>query len=230
MTQPAVISPQQRNQLRRTFRKDLKAPVKLRLFTQIPSPIAIPGRDCPTCAQAELLLQEVAGASPKIELLKHDFYADPETARNLKVERIPAILMGDDEPPRMKFYGIPLGHQMAVIVETIRSLSRGVSPLANDSRRKLRQVNRPTHLQIVVSPEDQTSAETAYKVLAATRENPNLSADAIQIKDYPSLARSLGVQSIPLVLINDLYRLAGPIAETELVDQILAAGVVQQPN
>ena len=230
MTQPAAISPRQRNQLRRTFRKDLKAPVRLRFFTRLPSPIAIPGRDCPTCAQAEQLLQEVAGASPKIELITHDFYADPETAKELKVERLPAILMGDDEPPRMKFYGIPLGHQMAVIVETIRSLSRGVSPLANDTRRNLRQVNRPTHIQVVVSPEDQTSAETAYTIFAATRENRNISADAIQIRDYPSLARSLGVQSTPLILINDLYRMTGSVTETELVNQLLVAGAGQQPG
>ena len=224
MTQPAAISPQQRNQLRRTFRKDLKEPVKLRLFTQSSSPIAIPGRDCPTCTPTQQLIEEVAGASAKIELEIHDFYADAEAARAFAVARLPATLLGNEDPPRLKFYGIPLGHQMAVVVETIRSLSRGVGPLSNDNRRKLRQVNRPVHMQTIVAPEDQSSAEVAYTAFALARENRNITADAIQIRDYPSLARSLGVQSVPLVIINDFYRLTGPITESGLVEQVVMAG------
>ena len=41
MTQQALIQDQQKAQLKRTFRKDLKADVELRLFTQRPSPIAV---------------------------------------------------------------------------------------------------------------------------------------------------------------------------------------------
>ena len=40
MTQQALIEDQQKAQLKRTFRKDLKTEVELRLFTQRPSPIA----------------------------------------------------------------------------------------------------------------------------------------------------------------------------------------------
>lgn len=228
MTQPATISPQQRNQLKRTFRKDLKAPVKLRLYTQFPTALAIPGRDCPTCVQAQQLIEEVAGASPKIELAVFDFWEDADESRANEVARIPAILVGDDSPPRLKFYGVPLGHQMAVIVESIRSVSRGVSPLANDSRRKLRSVDRRVHLQVVVAPEDQASAETAYLAFALARENRNITAEAVQIRDYPSLARSLRVQSVPLVIVNDFYRLTGPVTETGLVEQVLAAGVTSK--
>ena len=123
MTQPPAISAQQRNQLRRTFRKDLKSPVRLRLFTRGTSPIAIPGRDCPTCEQTRQLIEEVAAASPKIDLEVHDFFADSAAAQAMAVARIPAILVGDEERPRMTFYGAPLGHQMAAIVETLRSLS-----------------------------------------------------------------------------------------------------------
>lgn len=136
MTEPPAISVQQRNQLRRTFRKDLKAPVKLRLFTRGPSPIAIPGRECPTCDQTQQLIEEVSGASPKIKLEIHDLFSDPTTAQAMGVARIPAILVGDEEQPRIKFYGAPLGYQMAAIIETIRSLSRGVSPLQTGTRRK----------------------------------------------------------------------------------------------
>ena len=224
MTQPPAISAQQRSQLRRTFRKDLKAQVKLRLFTRGSSLIAIPGRECPTCDQAQQLIEEVASASPRVELEVHDFFADAVAAEAMAVSRIPAILVGDEDRPRMTFYGAPLGHQMAAIVETIRSVSRGVSPLQNSTRRMLRQVTRTVHLQVIVSPEEQTGAQAVYIDFAMTRENPNIIADAVQIRDYPTLARSLGVNSIPLALVNEFYRVPGPVTEERMLEQVLLAG------
>ena len=227
MTQQPAISAQQRSQLRRTFRKDLKSPVKLRLFTRGTSPIAIPGRECPTCEQTHRLIEEVAAASPRIDLEVHDFFADPAAAQAMSVARIPAILLGDDEHPRMAFYGAPLGHQMAAIVETIRSLSRGVSPLQNATRRMLRQIGRPVHLQIIVSPEEPTGAQAVYTGFAMARENPNIFADAVQIRDFPSLARSLGVNSVPLTLVNDYHRVPGPVTEERMLEQVMLAGRVE---
>lgn len=224
MTQPPAISAQQKSQLRRTFRKDLKTPVKLRLFTRAPSPIAIPGRECPTCAQTQQLFEEIASVAPKVELQVCDYYGDPALARELAVERIPALLIGNDDAPRMKFYGAPLGFQMAAIIESIRSISRGASPLANDSRRRLRQVDRPVHVQVIVSPEEQSGAEAVFTAFSMARENHHISVDAIQIKDFPTLARGLGVQSVPLALVNDFYRLPDPITEGKLVEQVLTAG------
>ena len=224
MTQPPVISAQQRNRLRRAFRKDLKAPVKLRLFTRGASIIAIPGRECPTCDRTRQLIEEVAGASPKIELQVHDFYADPATAQAMGVARIPAILIGEDEQPRLKFYGAPLGCQMAAIVETVRSLSRGVSPLRNNTRRRLRQVARPVHIQVIVSPEEQSGAEAAHTAFAMAGENRHITAEAVQIRDFPALARSLAVSSAPMALVNDFYRIAAPVTEERLLEQVMLAG------
>ena len=224
MTQSPGISAQQKAQLRRTFRKDLKATVKLRLFTQAPSPIAVPGRECPTCAQTQELIEEVASASPKIDLEVFDVFAEAVAVQEMSVARIPALLIGNEESPRMKFYGAPLGYQMAAIVESIRSVSRGVSPLTNESRRKLRQLNRPVHMQVIVSPEEQSSAEVAFTCFAMTRENHQISVDAIQIRDYPALARNLGIQSVPIVLVNEFYRVTGTITEGKLVEQAVAAG------
>ena len=223
MTQPATMSPQQRNQLRRTFRKDLKAPVKLRLFTRTPSPISIPGRDCPSCVQTQQLIEEVASSSPKIDLEVVDFYGEPQTAQELSVTRIPAILIGNDEPPRMVFYGIPLAYQMATIVETIRSVSRGTSSLRNDSRRKLRGISRPVRMQVMVTPEDQASAEAAYLAFSLSRENANIFAEAVQLRDFPTLARSLGIQGVPTVILNEFHRLTPPVNESTLVERILLA-------
>ncbi len=45
MAQQTLIGKRDKVQLKRTFRKDLKADVTLKLFTQKPSVVTIPGRE-----------------------------------------------------------------------------------------------------------------------------------------------------------------------------------------
>lgn len=152
MTPKPIISDQDKAMLKRDFRKDLEGDVRLRLFTQKPSPLTIPGRDCPSCPQSQQLMEELAGLSPKLRLEIIDAYAQPEAARQCGVSRIPAVVLSADDSPRVKFYGIPLGYELATVIEAIKTISRGVSPLSMESRKALRQVNQPVHIQVFVTP------------------------------------------------------------------------------
>jgi hypothetical protein len=152
MTPRPIISEQDKAQLKREFRKDLEGEVRLRLFTQKPSPLTIPGRECPACPQTQQLAEELAGLSPKIKLEIIDAYAQPEAARQCGVTRIPALVLGAEDPARVKFYGIPGGYELATIVDTVKTISRGVSPLSMETRKALRGVTRPVHVQVFVTP------------------------------------------------------------------------------
>lgn len=152
MTPRPIISEQDKAQLKRDFRKDLEGEVRLRLFTQKPSPLAIPGRECPSCPQTQQLMEELAGLSPKLRLETVDAYAQPEMARQCGVSRIPAVVLSGDDSARVKFYGIPLGFELVTIIEAIKTISRGVSPLSMETRKSLRQVNQPVHIQVFVTP------------------------------------------------------------------------------
>jgi hypothetical protein len=152
MTPQPVISEQDKAHLKRTLRKDLKGTVNLKLFTQKPSPLAIPGRECAYCPQTQKLMEELAELSPKLQLEIIDFYSQSEVARQYGVDRIPALLLSGGDSARARFYGIPLGYELATIIESIKTISRGVSPLSMDARKKLRQVNQPVHIQVFVTP------------------------------------------------------------------------------
>ena len=152
MTQQPIIPEQDKAQLKRTLRKDLKGNVRLKLFTQKPSRLTIPGRECPYCPQTEQLMQELVDLSPKLELDVVDFYGQPEAAREYGVDKVPATVIGDGESGRAKFYGIPLGYELATVIEDIKAISRGVSPLTMDTRKRLRRVNQPVHIQVFVTP------------------------------------------------------------------------------
>ena len=229
MQQP-IISDQDRALLKRTFRKDLPGDVNLRLFTQRPSPIAIPGRECPRCAQTQQLMEELAALSPKLHLDTIDFYQDPQVARDHGVTRIPAILLGANGLSRVKFYGVPMGYELATIVEGIKTISRNVSPLSMETRKKLRQVNQPVHIQVFVTPSCTYCPGQARLAHAFALDCPHISADVIEIQEFPALAQTYAVRSVPLTVINEYTKFTGAVSEAQLLEHVLRAGVRGAPQ
>ena len=224
MQQP-IISDRDKSQLKRSFRKDLKGPVQLRLFTQRQSVITVPGRECPSCPQTQQLMEELASLSPKINLETVDFYGEPQRARDSGVTRIPAVVLSNDSTSRAKFYGSPMGYEVVTIVDGIKAISRGVSPLSMDTRKKLRQVSQDVHIQVFVTQTDSNCPSLARLAHAMALDCPFINADVVVIQEFPALARTYGVRSVPSTVINEYIRFSGVVTESELLEKVLQAGV-----
>ena len=229
MTQQNNLIPDQdKAQLKRVFRKDLKGAVKIQVFTRKPSVIAVPGRECPYCPQTQQLMEELAALSPKIQLETIDFYDNPEAAREQGIARIPAVTLSAGGTPRLKFYGAPLGYETAVIIEGIKTISRGVSPLSMDTRRKLRRVNRNVHIQVFVTPSCPYCPTLARTAHAMALENSRLTADIVEAQEFPHLGQTYGVRSAPTTIINEHIRFAGAVSESGLLARVLEAGAPEE--
>jgi glutaredoxin-like protein len=230
MTQQALIQAQQKSQLKRTFRKDLKAEVLLRLFTQRPSPISVPGRECRYCVQTQQLLEELVALSPKVTHETTDVYAQPELALEEGITRVPAIAFGKKGKAKLRFFGIPMGYQLAVVVENIKTISRGVSPLSMDTRKKLRSINQPVHIQVFVTPTSAECPPIARLAHALALENQNITADVVEIEEFPALTQKYSVRSVPCTVVNELTQIPGLVTESEFVEKIMQCGVRQESN
>ena len=91
--------------------------------------------------------------SPLLKLEVYDFYGQPDEARNLGVERIPALVLGDGTGGRVKFYGIPMGFEFVTIVEGIEALSLGAPNLRPAVLEAVREsIQEPVHLRVFVTP------------------------------------------------------------------------------
>ena len=225
MTQQSLIQDQQKSHLKRTFRKDLESDVTMRLFTQRPSPISIPGRDCKYCAQTQLILEELAGLSPKLHLEIIDIFARPELAESENIPRLPALVLGAKCEGNLRFFGIPSGYQLSVIVENIKTISRGVSPLSMTTRKGLRRINQPVQIQVFVTPTNTACPPVARLAHALAIENKNITADVIETEEFPALARQYGIRSVPTAIINEHTKISGLTSEQEFVDKVLQFGV-----
>ena len=90
----SIIGAAERERLRAILERDLTADVQLLLFVQPPSGLFVPGREEPqTGRQTRLLLEELAGLSPRLHLEVHNPRSEPDLARALGVERSPALLI-----------------------------------------------------------------------------------------------------------------------------------------
>ncbi len=148
-----LISQQNRADLKRRLRKELKRDVTLKFFTTTTSStLVLPGRECPTCPQAQELLEVTTALSPKLNLETYDYFSDVDERDRCGVERIPAIVMESERGSILKYYGVPAGYEFGLLVQDIITLSRKVSPLMLPTRRALRTVNRPVHIQVFVTP------------------------------------------------------------------------------
>ena len=225
MTQQPLIQDQQKAQLKRTFRKDLKADVELRLFTQRPSPITVPGRECRYCAETQQMLEDLAALSPKISLEVIDIFAQPELAKDEEILRVPALAFGPKGKAKLRFFGIPMGYQLSVIVENIKTISRGVSPLSMATRKGLRGMNQPVHIQVFVTPTDTECPPVARLAHALALENENITADVIEVEEFPALVQRYGIRSVPMTIVNEITQIAGLTSEQEYVEKILQCGV-----
>ena len=223
--QQSLIPAEEKARLKRDFRKHLKGEVGLRLYTQRPSPIAIPGRDCRFCPQTQQLLEELADLSPKLKLETVDFYSEPERAKEDGVSRIPAILLGPESGGRARFYGLPLGYQLPVFIDSIKAVSRGATRLSVNSRKQLRRVNRPVQLQVFVTPGTEVSAGMALLAHAMAVESRQVTAEVIEAEEFPELARRYSVRQVPLTIINEFATVAGMVSQDELLEKVLQAGV-----
>jgi alkyl hydroperoxide reductase subunit AhpF len=150
-----ILSPQDRRTLEGRFKKEMEREVTLTLYTvRSAGLLVVPGRECPTCPQAQELLSELASLSPQITLELVDFYTETQAAQEKAVDRIPCVdlQVKGQESPTIRFYGVPSGYEFVTLVEDVITLSRGVSHLRTSTRKALRKLERDVRIQVFVTP------------------------------------------------------------------------------
>jgi len=141
-------------QLRKIFADELSGDVTLVLYTQRPSKLVVPGAvPCPSCADTEALLGEVAGTSDRISLEVHDFAEELAQAAELGIDKIPAtVVTGPGAAGRVRVFGLPAGYEFGELIESIIDVSSSASRLSDESLAAVADLTDDVHLQVFVTP------------------------------------------------------------------------------
>ncbi len=194
----------------------LERPVKLLFFGQ-GSPA------CGNCREQEALLEAVAAAGDQVTLEKLDLVKDAGRARALGVDKVPATLVlgGDGEDYGIRFYGITSGYEFGSLVEAIEMVGSGRSGLPEELEKLALLVDRPTHLEVMVTltcPYCPKMVRLAHQLAFV---NPQIRADMIDSAEFPQLVQRYRVSGVPRTIIDGRPAFEGALPPHEAILEIL---------
>ena len=128
---------------------DIKEPVQVLYFGS--------EKNCETCADTKQLLEEVTALSDRLDLSVYDIDRDQATAAQYNVTNTPAIVIAAKDGSTVtdlgvQYSGIPAGHEFGVFINDILMVSKRDSGLSQKTREFLKNLNKPLHLQVFVTP------------------------------------------------------------------------------
>ena len=201
------------------FESQLNSAVSLRLFTQNNSELIIPDRKCDTCLTTEKILTAISSISDKLNLEIIDFYKPSDELSGLKIDRIPATLIG--QTGRAIYYGIPSGYEFSTLVNSIINASRDCQNLSVDTIKNLTEIENLIKIKVFVTPSCKYCPEIAELTLSLALQFSNIQTEVIEIQEYPELADNYDISTVPVTVINDKIRLAGQFSSNTLVETIV---------
>ncbi len=148
-----MIREQDKNLLKDLFQNELTNPVKLIMFTQQQSPLILPVvNTCEWCEETEALLKEISELSENINVEIYDFVKEEDKAKELGIDKIPAIAIIGAEDYRIRFYGIPAGYEFTTFIEDIIDVSKGKTNLSEKTKERLKDIKKDVYIQVYVTP------------------------------------------------------------------------------
>jgi len=173
--------------------------------------------ECRICSDVRQLVEDIGKSSDKVEVDVLDFRKDESRVKELGVDKIPAIALSGERDYGIRFYGVPAGYQLPVLVDTITDVSSGQTALSEDARRRLRDLTRSVHIQVFTMT---TCPYCPTMVRAANRfaiESRLVRADMVEAGSFPHLTEKYNIMSVPKTVINESLELSGVIPEEQFV-------------
>jgi alkyl hydroperoxide reductase subunit AhpF len=139
-----LLSDEVTAELREAF-AGLVNPVRLVVFSQA---LAEPASE-----EVRRLVEELAALDERLVAEPRNFVLDQERARELGVERIPAIaVLAEARDHGVRFYGLPAGYEFGSLIEAVLDVSRGASLLSEETRTALAALDRDVTLRVFSTP------------------------------------------------------------------------------
>ncbi|ACG58133.1 glutaredoxin-like domain protein [Hydrogenobaculum sp. Y04AAS1] len=185
-----------RAQLKDIFEKNLKEPVKLKLFSQ-----AI---GCESCGITEQLMQEVkevGGDKLSLEIVSP--LTNQELASSYGIERVPTLAIEGEKDYGIRYIGLPAGLEFNTLIHGIIQVSQRDPGLKERTLEILKDVDVPIDIMVFVTTSCgycPAAAITAFKFAIA---NDYITSKAIDASENMDLSERFQVVGVPKIVLNN---------------------------
>lgn len=181
---------------------DLAGDVTIALFTE---------GDCYSCEETRSYMQEVSELNEKIKFVEYDLKKDSGKATDYGVEMVPSIVLLDSkgEYKRIKFNGIPAGHEINSLIPALMEVSGAESEMPKELSDRIEAIQKPIDIKVFVTlscPHCPGAVQKAHKLALM---NPNIRAEMIEAQTFAELSDKYNVSGVPKIVINEEHELVG---------------------
>lgn len=199
------------NQLKQVF-EELKNAVTMVLFTS--------EEDCESCETTLNLLTEVSELSDKLNLRVYDLKSDE--AKKYDIDLAPSFVLLDHngEYHRVKFNGIPAGHEINSFISALIEMSGAESEVPAELLERIQKIDKPVNIKVFVTlscPHCPGAVQKAHKLAML---NKNVTGEMIEAQTFYELSEKFNVTGVPKIIINDSLELVGNQPIERFLDQI----------
>ena len=186
--------------------------------------------NCGYCDEAKQLLEEVIALNDKLALDVYDVREHADMAKQFNVTNAPGIVIAAKDEAEVKnlgvqFSGIPSGHEFSTLINDILIVSKRDSGLNEKTREFLRNLEKPLHLQVFVTPTCPYCPRAVLLAHQMAMENPAMiRAEGVEATEFPELANRFNVRGVPQTVINSgAGSVVGAVPEQNLLAEIVRA-------
>lgn len=186
--------------------------------------------NCDYCDETRQLLEEVSALSDKIELSVYDVQENADVAKRFNVMYAPGIVIAAKDNAEVtnlgiQFSGIPSGHEFSTLINDIIIVSKRDSGLDPKTREYLKNLDKPLHLQVFVTPTCPYCPRAVLLAHQMAMENPTMiRAEGVEATEFPELADRFNVRGVPQTVINSgAGMVVGAVPEHNLLAEIRRA-------
>jgi glutaredoxin-like protein len=206
-----VLPPKEKDHIKKHF-EELIGDVEAIVFTQ--------ELECQFCKETREIVLELGTLSPKIQTKIYDFVLNGDENIKYNIKKIPAIAIVGSSDYGIRYYGVPAGYELSVLVATIIDVSKGVSSLSDNIKKRLAEIKQPIHIQVFVSPTCPNCPVAARIAYQFAIENEFIRADVIEMTEFPHLVQRYGIMSTPHIVINEDTSFVGAQPAEIFLEQI----------
>ncbi|MGY5861918.1 MAG: thioredoxin family protein [Candidatus Thorarchaeota archaeon] len=193
--------------------QNLDSDVRIHLFVK--------DHECLYCNDTTALVTQVAELSDKVEVTSHK--EDTVTMDALGVKYHPAIVLHGKGEYKVRFYGIPSGHEFGALIAGIVDVSTGMPPLPPDIVEDIKAIDKSIHIKVFTTPQCPYCSGMVRLAHQAAIINPLIEADMIEALEFQDLTTKYEVFGVPKSIFNETVSVEGLTPPELFVEKLYEA-------
>lgn len=167
--------------------------------------------DCLTCKETKQLLTEVTNLNSKISLEIKEIKEAKKEVEEYGIELVPSFVILDQNKKyqRVKFNGIPAGHEINSFISALLEMSGLQIGVDKSLIKRIEKIDKPINIKVFVTlgcPHCPGAVQTAHRLAML---NENISSEMIEAQTFMDVAAKYKVSGVPKIIINEDIEIVG---------------------